>query len=202
MSRLRCLALALAILVPAAVRSADSSALAGKWVVQAETPQGPMELGFDMKLEGGRLVGTVATFGTVVPMNDLKFEDPQLSMQITVMDSDYKLNGMLKEGMVATRAVNSLAIQFAKIGVQLQIRATDMFLVGGSSTVRSPFLEMGDNQVSLEQAGQLPVLAGTTDAPVIAEPKIGYPRGYPACSQIADNPHDVHLAFCSHDLGI
>ena len=97
-SRFSAVALALVLLALPVTSFADTGAVAGKWTVQADTPQGPMELGFDLKLEGGQLVGTVTTLQSVIPMSELKFEDPQLSMQINVMGGDFKLTGVLKEG--------------------------------------------------------------------------------------------------------
>ena len=89
------------ILAFPATGPASTDSIVGKWVVQAETPQGPMELGFDLKLDGGQLVGTVTVSQSTTPVSTLKFEDPQLTMEINVMGGDFKLSGVLEDSKLS-----------------------------------------------------------------------------------------------------
>ncbi len=81
--------------------SAGTDSVVGKWLVHAETPQGPLELAFDLTMDGDRLVGTVTVLESVITASALKFEDPQLTMQINLMGADYKLAGALQDGKLS-----------------------------------------------------------------------------------------------------
>jgi hypothetical protein len=43
------------VLAYPATGSADTGSVAGKWLARAETPQGPLDLTFDLRIEGDRL---------------------------------------------------------------------------------------------------------------------------------------------------
>ncbi len=70
----------------------------GKWNAKAVTPNGPIELELEIKAEGTELVGTLAGFQGTVPLSNLKFEDPNLSLEVTLAGSTFKLIGILKDG--------------------------------------------------------------------------------------------------------
>ena len=80
---------------------AGAENILGKWVAKAVTPNGPIELELEVKIEGNQLVGTMAGFQGSVPLSNLKFEDPDLSLEATLAGATFKLTGMLKDGKFA-----------------------------------------------------------------------------------------------------
>jgi hypothetical protein len=70
----------------------------GKWVAKAQTPNGPLEMEFELKMEGNQLLGSAAAFQGSFPLNGLKFEDPNLSLEMNLGGMNFKLTGLLKEG--------------------------------------------------------------------------------------------------------
>jgi hypothetical protein len=80
---------------------ADPESILGKWLMKAETPQGPMDLQLELKEDNGKLVGTVVVFDSTVAVTGLKFEEPQLEMQLPVFDGNYKVTGVLKENKLS-----------------------------------------------------------------------------------------------------
>ena len=70
----------------------------GKWIAKAETPNGPLELEFELKMEGNQLFGSAAAFQGSLPLSGLKFEDPNLSLEMNLGVMNFKLTGLLKEG--------------------------------------------------------------------------------------------------------
>ena len=73
----------------------------GKWVAKAVTPNGPIELQLEIKMEGDQLVGAMAGLQGSVPLSNLKFEDPDLSLEATLAGTTFKLTGTLKDGKFA-----------------------------------------------------------------------------------------------------
>src|SRR5438034_4300894 len=80
---------------------AGAENILGKWVAKAVTPNGPIELELEVKIEGNQLVGTMAGFQGSVPLSNLKFENPDLSLEATLAGATFKLTGMLKDGKFA-----------------------------------------------------------------------------------------------------
>jgi hypothetical protein len=70
----------------------------GKWVAKAQTPNGPLEMEFELKMEGNQLMGSAAAFQGSFPLNGLKFEDPNLSLEMNLGGMNFRLTGLLKEG--------------------------------------------------------------------------------------------------------
>jgi hypothetical protein len=70
----------------------------GKWVAKAQTPNGPLEMEFELKMEGNQLLGSAAAFQGSFPLNGLKFEDPNLSLEMNLGGMNFRLTGLLKEG--------------------------------------------------------------------------------------------------------
>jgi hypothetical protein len=100
-STLFALAVGFLILILAAALFADNGSVAGKWTVQADSPQGPVQLLLDLKADGAQLSGTVTAFESVIPISEVKFEDPQLTLKISVMQGEFKLSGVLKDGKLS-----------------------------------------------------------------------------------------------------
>ena len=74
------------------------SSVLGKWLVKAETPNGPLEIAFDLKQEGNQLIGTAAMMQQAFPLSTVKFEDPDLTVEISLGGGKYKMLGKLKDG--------------------------------------------------------------------------------------------------------
>src|SRR5438093_7528682 len=94
MSLFACMALAIA--APPARAGVES--ILGKWTAKAITPNGPLELELDIKIDGTQLVGSIAGMQGSVPLSNLKFEDPNLSLEVTLAGATFRLTGTLKEG--------------------------------------------------------------------------------------------------------
>ncbi len=77
---------------------ADIRAILGKWLAKAETPNGPMEVEFELKQEGDLLTGTAKLFQGSIPLSAVKFEDPNLAIDLSFEGGTFKLRGVLKEG--------------------------------------------------------------------------------------------------------
>jgi len=78
--------------------SAGVESILGKWTAKAITPMGPLELELEIKMEGAQLVGTLVGFQESVPLSNLKFEDPNLSLEVSLAGATFKLSGILKDG--------------------------------------------------------------------------------------------------------
>ncbi len=77
---------------------AGIEAILGKWLIKAETPNGPLEIEFDLKQEGNQLVGTAALMQGVVPLSAVKYEEPNLTAELALGGNSYRMLGTLKEG--------------------------------------------------------------------------------------------------------
>lgn len=80
---------------------AGVDSILGKWLAKAETPNGPIEMEFELKQEGNQLVGTAAMMQGIIPLAAIKFEEPSLSMELSLGGNSYKLLGALKEGKLS-----------------------------------------------------------------------------------------------------
>src|SRR5213593_221357 len=78
--------------------SAGVEGILGKWTAKAITPTGPLEPELEIKMEGAQLVGTLVGFQESVPLSNLKFEDPNLSLEVSLAGATFKLSGILKDG--------------------------------------------------------------------------------------------------------
>ncbi len=78
--------------------SAGVESLLGKWQAKAEGPNGPMEIEFAFKLEGDQITGMASTDRGSVPLSSVKFDDPNLAMEIVVGESTYRLKAAMKGG--------------------------------------------------------------------------------------------------------
>lgn len=95
--RIGIVALAAALAAPAP-SYAGIEAILGKWLAKAETPTGPIELEFEIRQEGGQVVGSAAMMQNAIPLSNLKFEDPALSVEIAFGALAFRLAGTLKDG--------------------------------------------------------------------------------------------------------
>ncbi len=68
----------------------------GKWQVKAEGPNGPLDLEFVFKLDGDQLTGVASTDQGSLPFSTVKFEEPNLTMELALGDSTYSLKATLK----------------------------------------------------------------------------------------------------------
>jgi len=98
LSSLACM-LAFAIALPAG--QAGVQTIAGKWLAKADTPNGPMDLVFEIYQEGNQLTGTALVFETSTPISALRFDGGKFSGEITVMGGNYRLAATLNEGKMA-----------------------------------------------------------------------------------------------------
>jgi hypothetical protein len=79
---------------------AAAESIVGTWAVMAESPNGSMELQFVFRMEGGQLSGMVSSPQGSMPMSAVKFEDPNLTIDLAVNDNTYKITGLLKDGVL------------------------------------------------------------------------------------------------------
>ncbi len=70
----------------------------GKWLIKAETPNGPLEIEIDLKQEGNQLVGTAALMQGIIPLSAVKYEEPNLTAELAFGGNNYRMLGTLKEG--------------------------------------------------------------------------------------------------------
>jgi len=77
---------------------AGIESILGKWLTKAETPNGPIELEFELKQEGNQLVGTAALMQGIIPLSAIKYEEPNLTVELSLGGSSYRLLGTLKDG--------------------------------------------------------------------------------------------------------
>jgi len=89
------LLLALAAVAPA---TAGVETILGKWLAKAETPNGPVEVDIEVKQDGSQLVGTAAMFQGSIPLTNLKFDEPNLSVELALGGTTFRLAGVLKDG--------------------------------------------------------------------------------------------------------
>jgi hypothetical protein len=90
------LAFSFAITLPAG--QAGAQTIAGKWLGNADTPNGPVDLVFEIRQEGNQLTGTATLFETPTPISALRFDDGKFSGEITVMGGSYRLLATVNEG--------------------------------------------------------------------------------------------------------
>lgn len=91
--------LALAMFLPASQTGAQ--AIAGKWLGNADTPNGPVELVFEIQQDGSQFKGTATVFETSTPISALRFEDDKFSGEITVMGGNYRLAATVNGGKMS-----------------------------------------------------------------------------------------------------
>jgi hypothetical protein len=77
---------------------AGIESILGKWLAKAETPNGPIEMEFELRQEGSQLVGTAAMMQGIIPLSAIKFEEPNLTLELSLGGSSYKLLATLKDG--------------------------------------------------------------------------------------------------------
>ncbi len=70
----------------------------GKWIGKADTPNGLMDLELVFTQAGDQLQGSVLLMQSQVPLRAIKFEDPQVSLEISFGGADYKLMATAKDG--------------------------------------------------------------------------------------------------------
>ncbi len=70
----------------------------GKWLGKAETPNGPIEIEFEFKQDGNLLTGTAALMQSTISLSAIKFEEPNLSVELAFGGNSYKMLGALKDG--------------------------------------------------------------------------------------------------------
>jgi hypothetical protein len=63
---------------------AFASDVTGKWVGSVETPNGPIELTYELKAEGETLTGTVASARGSLPLTDGKIAGDTLTYKVTI----------------------------------------------------------------------------------------------------------------------
>ena len=95
------LTVALILGVSLVMGQTGSQAILGKWLAKAETPNGPMDLEFEFKLEGSQLTGTASVMGNVVPMANVKFDGSKLTGEIIAGADTYQIAANLSEGKLS-----------------------------------------------------------------------------------------------------
>lgn len=80
---------------------AGVESILGKWVAKAETPNGPLEVEIELKLDGNQLIGTMGAFQGSVPLSNIKFEEPILTVEAALGALNFRLSGTLKDGKFA-----------------------------------------------------------------------------------------------------
>jgi len=80
---------------------AGVESLVGKWIGKAETPNGPLDLQFEFKQQGNQLVGSAMLMQTAVNFSAVKFEDPQLSFELSFGGGNYRLSSTVKDGKLS-----------------------------------------------------------------------------------------------------
>ena len=91
--------LSLVMALPAS--QAGAQTVTGKWLAKADTPNGPMDLVFDLQQEGNQLKGTATVFDTLTPISALQFTDGKFSGEISVMGGTYRLAATVTGGKMA-----------------------------------------------------------------------------------------------------
>ncbi len=72
--------------------------LSGVWIARAVTPQGPLELELELENENGELIGSIAAFDVSMPLTNLNFDHPNLSLKMNLAGMDFELSGVLTDG--------------------------------------------------------------------------------------------------------
>jgi hypothetical protein len=80
---------------------AGVDSILGKWLVKAESHNGPIDIEFDLKQQGTEIVGTAVVFQGTAPLSSITFDDPQLTIGLNVGGRDFKLVGILKESKIS-----------------------------------------------------------------------------------------------------
>jgi hypothetical protein len=81
----------IALAIPLPANQAGAQAIAGKWLGNADTPNGPVDLAFEIQQDGSLLKGTATVLDASSPISALRFEDGKFSGEITVMGGNYRL---------------------------------------------------------------------------------------------------------------
>ena len=77
---------------------AGAQTIAGKWLGNADTPNGPVDLIFEIHREANQFAGTAALLESTTPISSLRFDDGKFSGEIAVMGGNYRLAATLNEG--------------------------------------------------------------------------------------------------------
>lgn len=72
------------VITIATATAAFAGDVTGKWVGSVETPNGPLELTYDFKVEGETLTGTVSSQMGSLPLNKGKVAGDTLTYEVTV----------------------------------------------------------------------------------------------------------------------
>jgi len=83
--------------VGAVSASAGVDSLLGKWQAVAQAPDRTMDLEFVFRQEGSQIVGLATNFEGGAPLTAIRFEEPNLTMDLVVGGNTYRLKGVLKE---------------------------------------------------------------------------------------------------------
>ncbi len=94
------LAAALACALVTTPASAGVESILGKWQVKAIGPNGPLDVEFAFRLEGSQIVGMANTERGSVPFSAVKFEEPNLAMDLTLGEGNYRLKAVLKNDVL------------------------------------------------------------------------------------------------------
>ena len=97
MGTITILAALVAFLLPALATTSVGD-LSGVWIARAVTPQGPLELELELKNENGELVGSIAAFDVSMPLTNLDYDHPNLSLKMNLAGMDFELSGVLTDG--------------------------------------------------------------------------------------------------------
>jgi len=79
---------------------AGVESILGKWQVKAVGPNGPVDAEFAFRFEGGQLQATATSSQGSVPFSAVKFEEPELSMELTLGEGNYRLKAILKNDVL------------------------------------------------------------------------------------------------------
>lgn len=142
--------------------------IAGKWLAKADTPNGPVDLVFDIQQEGDRLTGTAVVFETTTPINSLKFDDGKFSGEITVMGGNYRLAATLAGGKM-TGTWEEVAGEYRGTWTAEQATVAPVSAIVGSWDITAAMPE-GDAAYLLELNQEGDALTGTIGGEMGAAP--------------------------------
>jgi hypothetical protein len=75
------------VMIVGLATSAFASDVTGKWVGNVETPNGPLELTYELKADGPTLTGTVASSMGSLPITDGKVAGDTITYKVTLENS-------------------------------------------------------------------------------------------------------------------
>jgi hypothetical protein len=119
----------------------------GKWVAKAQTPHGPLEMELELKMEGNQLLGSAAAFQGSFPLSGLKFEDPNLSLEMNLGGTNFRLTGLLKEGRFSGK--------WEQVGTEVHGTWTAERKVMAATTVAAGGISGAWNSVAVTSQGEL-----------------------------------------------